>query len=215
MNIPRWLGLSWLALIAALLSGCGYNSIQAADEEVSASWSEVLNQYQRRADLVPQLVKSVDAYMTHEREVLTQVTEARSKVGSLQISADQLDDPAALERFQQAQGQLTSALSRLIAVSENYPQLKADGLFRDLMTQLEGTENRISVARGRYVKSVQAYNVLVRQFPAVITAKVFGYAPKANFSVENEASISQAPNIQFSNQAPSSAPATTAPAPAQ
>ncbi|CAM4397147.1 LemA family protein [Bordetella tumbae] len=215
MNIPRWLGLSWLALTAALLSGCGYNSIQAADEEVNASWSEVLNQYQRRADLVPQLVKSVDAYMTHERDVLTQVTEARSKVGTLQISADQLDDPAALERFQQAQGQLTSALSRLIAVSENYPQLKADGLFRDLMTQLEGTENRISVARGRYVKSVQAYNVLVRQFPAVITAKVFGYAPKANFTVENEAAISQAPNIQFSNQAPSSAPATTAPAPAQ
>lgn len=215
MNIPRWLGLSWLALIAALLSGCGYNSIQAADEEVNASWSEVLNQYQRRADLVPQLVKSVDAYMTHERDVLTQVTEARSKVGSLQISADQLDDPAALERFQQAQGQLTSALSRLIAVSENYPQLKADGLFRDLMTQLEGTENRISVARGRYVKSVQAYNVLVRQFPAVITAKVFGYAPKANFTVENEAAISQAPNIQFSNQGPSAAPATTAPAPAQ
>lgn len=214
MNIPRWLGLSWLALIAALLSGCGYNSIQAADEEVNASWSEVLNQYQRRADLVPQLVKSVDAYMTHERDVLTQVTEARSKVGSVQISTDQLDDPAALERFQQAQGQLTSALSRLIAVSENYPQLKADGLFRDLMTQLEGTENRIAVARGRYVKSVQAYNVLVRQFPAVITAKVFGYAPKANFSVENEAEISRAPNIQFSNQAPSSAPATTPPAPA-
>jgi len=207
MNIPRWLGLSWLALIAALLSGCGYNSIQAADEEVKASWSEVLNQYQRRADLVPQLVKSVDAYMTHEREVLTQVTEARSKVGSLQISADQLDDPAALERFQQAQSQLTSALSRLIAVSENYPQLKADGLFRDLMTQLEGTENRISVARGRYVKSVQAYNVLVRQFPAVITAKVFGYAPKANFGVENEAAISRPPEIRFSNDASAPKPA--------
>ena len=217
MTLSRWLGLSWLALIATLLSGCGYNSIQAADEEVSAAWSQVLNQYQRRADLVPQLVKAVDAYMTHERDVLTQVTEARGKVGSVQITADQLDDPAALERFQQAQSQLTSALSRLIAVSENYPQLKADVLFRDLMSQLEGTENRIAVERGRYVKAVQAYNVLVRQFPGVITAKVFGYAPKANFGVENEAAISRAPEIRFSNDASSkpAAPAAPTPAPAQ
>lgn len=205
MTLSRWLGFSWLALAAVLLSGCGYNSIQAADEAVNAAWSQVLNQYQRRADLVPQLVKSVDAYMTHEREVLTQVTEARSKVGSVQITADQLDDPAALQRFQQAQGQLTSALSRLIAVSENYPQLKADGLFRDLMTQLEGTENRIAVERGRYVQAVQAYNVLVRQFPAVITAKVFGYSPKANFGVEDEAAVSRAPEIRFSNEAPAAA----------
>lgn len=201
MTLSRSFGLVWLMMIAVMLSGCGYNSIQAADEDVNASWSEVLNQYQRRADLVPQLVKAANAYMTHERDVLTQVTEARSKVGSLQITADQLDDPAALERFQEAQGQLTSALSRLIAVSENYPQLKADGLFRDLMTQMEGTENRISVARGRYVKSVQAYNVLVRQFPAVITAKVFGYAPKANFNVADEAAVSQPPEIRFSNEA--------------
>ena len=207
MTISRWLGLSWLALVAALLSGCGYNSIQAADEQVKAAWSEVLNQYQRRADLVPQLVKSVDAYMTHEREVLTQVTEARSKVGTIQITADQLEDPAMLERFQQAQSQLSSALSRLIAVSENYPQLKADGLFRDLQTQLEGTENRISVARGRYVQSVQAYNVLVRQFPGVITAKIFGYAPKANFGVEDEAAISRPPEIRFSNDAAATKPA--------
>lgn len=212
MTIFRWLGLTWMALVAALMSGCGYNSIQVADEEVNASWSEVLNQYQRRADLVPQLVKAADAYMTHEREVLTQVTEARSKVGSVQISADQLDDPEALARFQQAQGQLTSALSRLIAVSENYPQLKADGVFRDLMTQMEGTENRISVARGRYVKSVQAYNVLVRQFPVVITAKVLGYSPKANFSVADEAAVSRPPEIRFSNDA--NAP-VRAPAPAQ
>lgn len=197
-----------MALVAIFMSGCGYNSIQAADEEVNASWSEVLNQYQRRADLVPQLVKSVDAYMRQERDVLTQVTEARSKVGSLQVTVDQLDDPAALARFQEAQGQLTSALSRLIAVSENYPQLKSDGLFRDLMTQLEGTENRISVARGRYVKSVQAYNVLVRQFPAVITAKVLGYAPKANFTVADEAAVSRAPEIRFSNEAPARGPAT-------
>ncbi|MCD0506102.1 LemA family protein [Bordetella petrii] len=207
MNILRWWGLALAVSTATLLSGCGYNSIQAADEQVKAAWSEVLNQYQRRADLVPQLVKSVDAYMTHEREVLTQVTEARSKVGTLQISADQLDDPQALQRFQQAQAQLTSALSRLIAVSENYPQLKADGLFRDLQAQLEGTENRISVARGRYVQSVQQYNVLVRQFPGVITAKIFGYAPKANFGVEDEAAISRPPEIKFSNDASSPKPA--------
>lgn len=208
MTMSRWLGIFGMALVAIFMSGCGYNSIQAADEEVNASWSEVLNQYQRRADLVPQLVKSVDAYMRQERDVLTQVTEARSKVGSLQVTVDQLDDPAALARFQEAQGQLTSALSRLIAVSENYPQLKSDGLFRDLMTQLEGTENRISVARGRYVKSVQAYNVLVRQFPAVITAKVLGYAPKANFTVADEAAVSRAPEIRFSNEAPARGPAT-------
>ncbi|HEY0294217.1 MAG TPA: LemA family protein [Bordetella sp.] len=199
MNFARSLGAALAVLMLGLLSGCGYNGIQAADEQVKAAWSEVLNQYQRRADLVPQLVKTVDAYMTHEREVLTQVTEARSKVGQIQLTADALNDPQALQRFQQAQAQLGSALSRLIAVSENYPQLKADGPFRDLQAQLEGTENRIAVARGRYVQAVQAYNLQVRQFPAVITAKIFGYAPKPNFSVENEAEISKAPQIQFSN----------------
>ncbi|OZI77122.1 LemA family protein [Bordetella genomosp. 12] len=196
----RLLAWTWLMSMTVLLSGCGYNNMQAADEQVKAAWSEVLNQYQRRADLVPQLVKVADAYMTHEREVLTQVTEARSKVGSVQITAEQLEDPAALQRFQQAQSALTSSLSRLIAVSENYPQLKADGVFRDLQAQLEGTENRIAVARGRYVQSVQAYNVLVRQFPGVITAKIFGYAPKANFGVENEAAISKPPEVKFSNE---------------
>lgn len=201
MRISRWLGLALMTLSIALLSGCGYNSIQAADEQVKAAWSEVLNQYQRRADLVPALVKSVDAYMTHERDVLLGVTQARSKVGSVQVTADQLDDPEAVKRFQEAQDRLSSALSRLIAVSENYPQLKADGLFRDLQAQLEGTENRIAVARGRYVQSVQAYNVLVRQFPELITAKVFGYAPKANFGVENEAAIARPPEIRFSNDA--------------
>jgi len=206
-SISRWLGLSLFAMLGMLLSGCGYNSIQAADEQVKAAWSEVLNQYQRRADLVPALVKSVDAYMTHEREVLTQVTEARSKVGSVQVTAEQLEDPEAVRRFQQAQGELSSALSRLIAVSENYPQLKADGLFRDLQVQLEGTENRIAVARGRYVESVQAYNVLVRQFPGLITAKIFGYAPKANFGVENEAAISRPPEIRFSNDPAAPKPA--------
>ncbi|GAA5236041.1 LemA family protein [Verticiella sediminum] len=185
-----------------LLSGCGYNAIQAADEQVKAAWSEVLNQYQRRADLVPNLVNTVKGYAAHEQQVLSEVTEARSRVGTIQITADQLDDQELMTRFQQAQGQLSSALSRLLAVSENYPQLKADGLFRDLMSQLEGTENRIAVARGRYVQAVQSYNVLVRQFPAVLTAKVMGYAPKANFSVENEAEISRPPAVDFGGQKP-------------
>ncbi len=200
MRLTRAFGLIWAFLLTSFLSGCGYNEIQASDEQVKAAWSEVLNQYQRRADLVPALVKSVDAYMTHERDVLVRVTEARSKVGSVQLSVDKLDDPEAVKRFQQAQAELSSALSRLIAVSENYPQLKSDGLFRDLQAQLEGTENRIAVARGRYVTAVQAFNVLVRQFPGLITAKIFGYSPKANFGVDNEASISRAPEIKFSNE---------------
>jgi LemA protein len=211
MKLTRLIYLAMLAGVSVLLSSCGYNDMAAGDEKVKAAWSEVLNQYQRRADLVPQLVKSVDAYMTNEREVMTQVTQARSRVGSVQISADSLDDPEAVKRFQQAQGQLTQALSRLIAVSENYPQLKSDGLFRDLQAQLEGTENRIAVARGRYVQTVEAYNVLIRQFPGVITAKLFGYKPKANFGVENEAAISRPPEINFSNSAP---PRTPAPVPA-
>ncbi|CFP77154.1 LemA family protein [Bordetella pertussis] len=209
MTITRWLGAGLLALLTTLLSGCGYNAIQAADEQVKASWSQVLNQYQRRADLVPRLVKGVDAYMTHERQVLVEVTEARAKVGRVQLTADQLDDPAAVQRFQQAQGELSSALSRLLVVTENYPQLKAEGLFRDLQTELAGTENRLAVERERYVRSVQAYNVLVRQFPEVITAKVFGYAPKANFGVDNEAEITRAPEVKFSNEGGS------APRPAQ
>ncbi|KDC82081.1 LemA family protein [Bordetella bronchiseptica] len=209
MTITRWLGAGLLALLTTLLSGCGYNAIQAADEQVKASWSQVLNQYQRRADLVPRLVKVVDAYMTHERQVLVEVTEARAKVGRVQLTADQLDDPAAVQRFQQAQGELSSALSRLLVVTENYPQLKAEGLFRDLQTELAGTENRLAVERERYVRSVQAYNVLVRQFPEVITAKVFGYAPKANFGVDNEPEITRAPEVKFSNEGGS------APRPAQ
>lgn len=188
--------------LALLLSGCGYNAMQAGDEQVKAAWSEVLNQYQRRADLVPNLVNTVRGYAAHEQQVLTEVTNARARVGSVQLTAEQLDDPAQLQRFQQAQGQLSSALSRLLVVAENYPQLKADGLFRDLLTQLEGTENRIAAARGRYVQAVQAYNVLVRQFPGVLTAKVFGYHPKANFSVENEAEISRAPTVDFGAGAP-------------
>ncbi|SOE49725.1 LemA family protein [plant metagenome] len=199
----------FLFLSSLSLSGCGYNAMQAADEQVKAAWSEVLNQYQRRADLVPNLVATVKGYAAHEQQVLTDVTNARARVGSVNITADQLDDPQMLQRFQQAQSELSSALSRLLMVTENYPQLKADGLFRDLMVQLEGTENRITVARNRYVQAVQQYNVLVRQFPGVITAKIFGYSPKANFSVENEAAISNAPRIDFGNgtQAPKPAPA--------
>ena len=179
------------------LTGCGYNAMQSADEQVKADWSEVLSQYQRRADLIPNLVSTVKGYAAHEEKVLTEVTNARAKVGSTQITADQLDDPQAMQRFQEAQGELSSALSRLLMVSENYPQLKADGLFRDLMSQLEGTENRITVARGRYVKSVQAYNVLIRQFPQNLTAMVMGYKAKEQFRVENEAAISTAPSVSF------------------
>jgi LemA protein len=203
--------------LSLLLSGCGYNKLQAMDEGVTAAWSEVVNQYQRRADLIPNLVNSVKGYAAHEKDVLTQVTEARAKVGSMQVTPAVLNDEAAFAKFQAAQGELSSALSRLIAVSENYPQLKADGLFKDLMAQLEGTENRITVARGRYVDAVQAYNTTVRQFPVNLTAMVFGMKTKPNFTVENEAAISTAPKVDFgtSAPAPASAPAPTAePAPA-
>lgn len=200
--MPRLIKFLTGYLFITLLTGCGYNAMQAGDEQVKATWSEVLNQYQRRADLIPNLVSTVKGYASHEAAVLTQVTEARAKVGSTTLNADQLGDEAAVKRFQQAQGELSSALSRLLVVTENYPQLKADGLFKDLLTQLEGTENRITVARGRYVKAVQEYNVMIRQFPQVITAKIFGYQPKANFSVENEASISTAPKVDFGNTPP-------------
>ncbi|MEI2416717.1 LemA family protein [Orrella sp. JC864] len=205
--MKRAFSLLLAALMTLSLSGCGYNAIQSADEQVTAAWSEVLNQYQRRADLIPNLVASVKGYASHEQQVLTDVTNARARVGSINLTADQLDDPQQVQRFQQAQGELGSALSRLLAVSENYPQLKADALFRDLLAQLEGTENRIAVARNRYVQSVQQYNVLVRQFPGVITAKLFGYSPKANFSVENEAEVSRPPAVDFGTSAPAPAPA--------
>lgn len=189
-------------LLASLLAGCGYNDIQRLDESVKASWSETLNQYQRRADLVPQLVESVNAYMVHERELLTEVTEARARVGSLNVSPDRLPTQEEMAQFQAAQGQLTSALSRLIAVSENYPQLKSDGLFRDLNIQLEGTENRIATARGRYIKEVQEYNTFIRQFPTLITAKIFGYKVLPNFGVENQDTIMERPTIRFDNPRP-------------
>ena len=185
--------------ICGLLSGCGYNSIQQKDEAVKAAWSEVVNQYQRRADLVPNLVNTVKGYAAHEERVLTEVTNARAKVGQIRVNTD---DPQSIAQFQAAQGELSSALSRLLAVSENYPNLKANELFQTLQAQLEGTENRIAVARNRYVQSVQDYNSYIRQFPQNLTAKMFGYSVKPNFSVANEAAISTAPTVQFDTSKP-------------
>jgi LemA protein len=177
-----------LILATLMLSGCGYNTIQTTDESVTASWSEVLNQYQRRADLVPNLVNVVKGYAAHEKEVLEAVTVARSRVGSIQATPELVNDEQAFAKFQAAQGELTSALSRLLVVSENYPQLKADASFRDLQAQLEGTENRVTVARNRYIAAVKEYNVTVRTFPNNLTAMLFGYKTKPSFSVENEKS---------------------------
>jgi LemA protein len=203
-----------LALFAiALLSGCGYNRIQQTDEDVAAKWSDVLNQYQRRADLIPNLVATVKGYAQHEEQVLTEVTNARAKVGSMQISAADAADPAKLKAFQQAQGELTGALSRLLVVSENYPDLKANQNFLELQSQLEGTENRITVARNRYIEAVREYNTLIRQFPVNLTAMMFGYKPKPNFTVENEAAISRPPSVDF-GAPPPPAPMPPAPPPA-
>ena len=193
----NWM-MKWVPLLLVLtLSGCGYNTFQTLDEETKASWSEVLNQYQRRADLVPNLVETVKGYAAHEKEVLTEVADARSKVGSLQVTPEVLNDPEAFAKFQAAQGQLTSALSRLMAVAENYPNLKADQGFRDLQAQLEGTENRVTVARNRYIESVKAYNIAVRSFPNNLTAMMFDYEPKPSFTVENEKAISTTPKVDF------------------
>jgi LemA protein len=182
---------------SVLLGGCGYNTLQSTDEQIKAAWAEVLNQYQRRADLVPNLVNVVKGYAAHEEKVLTEVTEARAKVGTIQATPELINDPQAFARFQQVQGELSSALSRLLAVSENYPQLKADALFRDLQAQLEGTENRIAVARNRYIKAVQDYNVTVRSFPSNLTAMVFGFKTKPSFTVENEKAIAAPPRVDF------------------
>lgn len=197
-----------LLLLAVSLTGCGYNAIQRQDEGVKAAWSEVLNQYQRRADLVPNLVNTVKGYAQHEERVFTEVTKARAKVGSIQVDADTVNDAHKLQQFQAAQGELSSALSRLMVVSERYPDLKANGLFQNLQAQLEGTENRVTVARNRYVQSVQAYNAMIRTFPNNLTAKVFGYQVKPNFSVDNEKAISTAPTVDFGGNAP--APAASA-----
>jgi LemA protein len=188
------------ALLASVLSGCGYNEIQSKDEAVKGAWAEVISQYQRRADLIPNIVETVKGEADFERGTLTQVIEARAKATSIQATPELLNDPAALARFQQAQGELSSALSRLMAVVENYPNLKANQGFQDLRTQLEGTENRITVARNRYIKATQDFNVLVRQFPVNLTAMVFGYKEKAQFTVENEAAIQKAPTVNFGTQ---------------
>ena len=193
---------SKLALVALVLSltGCGYNAFQSLDEESKASWSEVLNQYQRRADLVPNLVATVKGYAEHEEKVLTEVADARSKVGSMQVTKEVLNDSEAFAKFQAAQGQLTSALSRLMAVAENYPNLKADQGFRDLQAQLEGTENRVTVARNRFIETVKDYNIAVRSFPNNLTAMMFGYKAKPSFTVENEKAISSAPKVEFGDK---------------
>jgi len=202
----RKLSAAVVVLVTLALSGCGYNDIQRTDEQVKSGWSEVLNQYQRRADLVPNLVNTVKGFAAQEQQVLTQVTEARARVGSIQATPELINDEAAFKRFQEAQASMTSALSRLLVVAENYPQLKSDANFRDLQAQLEGTENRIAVARNRYIKAVQDYNVLIRQFPVNLTAMVFGYKVKPNFSVDNERAISVPPTVDFSKQ-PTPAPA--------
>ncbi|MDD1612843.1 MAG: LemA family protein [Methylococcaceae bacterium] len=189
-------------LLAGILSGCGYNDLQVSDENVKAGWAEVLNQYKRRADLVPNLVNVVKGYAAHEKEVLTEVTEARARVGAIQATPELVNDEEAFKNFIAAQGQMTSAISRLLAVAENYPQLKADGLFRDLQAQIEGTENRITVARNRYIDTVKNFNVIVRSFPTNLTAMVFGYKTKPSFTVENEKAVSEPPKVEFGTPAP-------------
>ena len=195
----------WVVLLATLLSGCGYNTFQTGDEQIKASWAEVLNQYQRRSDLIPNLVNTVKGYAAQEQTVLLGVTEARAKVGSIQATPELINDPQAFAKFQAAQAQLSSALSRLLVVSENYPQLKTDQNFRDLQAQLEGTENRMTVARNRYIQAVQEYNVAIRSFPSNLTAMIFGYKVKPSFTVENEKEIARPPTVDFA------APRTTAP----
>ena len=199
--------LTVLAFAATLLSGCGYNQIQINDESVTAAWSEVLNQYKRRADLIPNLVSVVQGYASHEKDVLTRVTEARASVAGIKATPELINDPEAFAKFQKAQSEVGGALSRLLVVAENYPNLKADANFRDLQAQVEGTENRITVARNRYIKSVQEYNVSVRTFPNNLTAMVMGWKTKANFTVDDEKAISAPPAIKFDKPASAATPA--------
>jgi LemA protein len=194
-----------LAGVALLLSGCGYNTLQTQDEGVKSAWSEVVNQYQRRADLIPNLVETVKGFAAQEQKVLLGVTEARAKVGSIQMTTELVNDAEAMAKFQAAQGELTGALKSLFAVSENYPDLKSDQNFRDLQAQLEGTENRITVARNRYIQAVQAFNTTVRSFPTNLTAMLFKYKVKPNFTVENEAAIARPPTVDFGGAAPAPA----------
>jgi LemA protein len=209
------LKVALVAIAGLLLSGCGYNSLQAQDEAVKSAWSEVLNQYQRRSDLIPNLVATVKGFAAQEQAVLIGVTEARAKTGSIQLTPELVNDEAALRRFQQAQGELTQALKSLFAVAENYPELKSDANFRDLQAQIEGTENRIAVARNRFIAAVQQYNTTVRSFPSNLTAMLFGFEVKPNFTVENEAAISTPPVVDFGAPpgTPPAPPSTSAPAP--
>ena len=200
-GVRRAVAAGLIVLGSAGLTGCGYNDIQRLDEATKSGWSEVVNQYQRRADLIPNLVNTVKGFAQQEQQVLQQVTEARAKVGSIQMTPELANNPEALKRFQGAQGELSGALSRLLVVTENYPQLKSDAQFSALMAELSGTENRIGVARNRYIKTVEAYNVNVRQFPANLTAMVFGYPTKPNFAVENEATIAKPPSVDFNKPA--------------
>jgi LemA protein len=200
--IKRFLAVA-MAVATVSLSGCGYNRLQTTDEQIKAAWAEVVNQYQRRADLIPNLVNTVKGFAAQEQQVLLGVTEARAKVGTIQATPELINDPQAFTRFQQAQGELSAALSRLMVVVERYPNLKSDQNFRDLQAQLEGTENRIAVARNRYIKAVQEYNVVVRQFPTNLTAMLFGFKEKPQFTVENEKEISKAPKVDFGAPAPS------------
>ncbi len=197
MNLRNWLVSGAIAPLLMLLTGCGYNTLQSTDETIKSSWAEVVNQYQRRADLIENLVNTVKGYAQQEKDVLTQVTEARAKVGTIQATPELINDPEAFAKFQGAQGELSSALSRLMVVAENYPNLKSDALFRDLQAQLEGTENRITVARNRYIEAVKDYNLTVRQFPSNLTAMMFGYKTKPTFTVENEKAISAPPKVDF------------------
>jgi LemA protein len=198
--VQRLMSAAGALLLAATLTGCGYNDFQRLDEQSTSAWSEVLNQYQRRADLIPNLVSTVKGEANFEQETLTKVIEARAKATSIQMTPEMLNDPAAMKQFQDSQGALTGALSRLMVVVEKYPDLKANQAFSDLRVQLEGTENRITVARNRYIQSVQAYNVLARSFPSNLTAMVMGYKPKANFQVQNEAALAVPPTVDFNKQ---------------
>ena len=195
--LKKWFSIFTVSVLMFSLSGCGYNTMQTQDEAANAAWAEVVNQYQRRADLIPNLVATVKGYAQHEEKVLTEVTAARSKVGSIQMTATDATNPVKLKQYAQAQGELSSALSRLLVVSENYPQLKADQSFRDLQAQLEGTENRVTLARNHYIKTVQIYNTNLRQFPQNLTAKMFGMQPRPQFTVENEKAISTSPKVSF------------------
>ena len=203
--MKRIVALWLLILSVSALGGCGYNTLQSQDESIKGAWGEVLNQYQRRADLVPNLVNTVKGFAAQEKDVLLGVTNARAKVGGIQATPELVNDPAAFSKFVAAQGEMTSALSRLLVVAENYPQLKSDANFRDLQAQLEGTENRITVARQRYIRAVQEYNVTVRSFPSNLTAMLFGHKVKPSFTVENEQAIAKPPTVDFSKPEPAPA----------